>query len=174
MTIQVKGVAETMRELGKINPSLKRELNKDIRAILKPMLKEINQSIPSSPPLSGMAHNGRTGWPNRKNALIKIDTRKPRRGLNDSPRVVPVNLVRITTQGAPVAIADMAGKSGSTVSRREVKYQRPNFGSALPGDPSRFMWKNAEKTIGSVEREMNDTIDRVVREANIELAKVNP
>jgi hypothetical protein len=138
------------------------------------MLNEINKSIPKSPPLSGMAHNGRTGWPNRKNALIKIDTRKPRRGLNDSPRVVPVNLVRITTQGAPVAIADMAGKSGSTVSRREAKYQRPNFGSALPGEPSRFMWKNAEKTIGNVEREMNDTIDRVVRKANIELAKVNP
>jgi len=79
MTIQVKGVAETMRELGKINPSLKKELNKDIRAILKPMLNEINQSIPTAPPLSGMAHNGRTGWVNRKNAQIKIDNRKPHR-----------------------------------------------------------------------------------------------
>lgn len=174
MTIQVKGVAETMRELGKINPSLKKELNKDIRAILKPMLKEINDSIPKSPPLSGMAHNGRTGWGNRKNAVIKIDTRKPRRGLNDSPRVVPVNLVRITTQGAPVAITDMAGKSGSSVSRREAKYQRPNFGSALSGNPSRFMWSNAEKSIGNVESEMKNTIDQVVRKANVELAKVNP
>ena len=61
MTIQVKGVGETLRELGKINPDLKRELNKDIRNILKPLLKEINQSIPAAPPLSGMAHNGRTG-----------------------------------------------------------------------------------------------------------------
>ena len=43
MTIQVKGVGETLRELGKINPDLKRELNKDIRNILKPLLKEINQ-----------------------------------------------------------------------------------------------------------------------------------
>jgi hypothetical protein len=68
----------------------------------------------------------------------------------------------------------MAGKGGGNKSRREAKYQRPNFGRALPGDPSRFMWKNAEKTIGSVEREMNDTIDRVVREANIELAKRKP
>ena len=160
-----------MRELGKINPALKKAFNRDIRGILKPMLNEINQSIPSSPPLSGMAHNGRTGWPNRKNALIKIDTRKPRRGLNNSPRVVPVNIVRITTKGAPVASADMAGKGGGDKSRREAKYQRPNFGRALPGDPSRFMWKNAEKTLASVEREMNDTIDRVVREANIELAK---
>ena len=172
MTIKVKGVAETLRELGKINPSLKKELNKDIRAILKPLLAEINQSIPTSPPLSGMAHNGRTGWPNRKNALIKIDNRKPRRALNATTTSVPVNIVRITTKGAPVAIADMAGKAGGTTSRREPKYQRPNFGRALPGDPSRYMWKNAEKTIGSVEREMNDTIKRVVRDANNELMKV--
>jgi hypothetical protein len=172
MTIQVQGVAETMRELGKINPALKKELNKDIRAILKPMLNEINQSIPSAPPLSGMAHNGRTGWPNRKNALIKIDSRKPRRGLNETTTKVPVNIVRIVTKGAPVAIADMAGKAGGDKSRRETKYQRPNFGRALPGDPSRFMWKNAEKTIGSVEREMNATIKAVVFRANQELMKV--
>ena len=161
-----------MRELGKINPALKKELNKDIRGILKPMLNEINQSIPSAPPLSGMAHNGRTGWPNRKNALIKIDTRKPRRGLNETMTKVPVNIVRIQTKGAPVAIADMAGKGGGNKSRREPKYQRPNFGRVLPGDPSRFMWKNAEKTIGSVEREMNATIKAVVFRANQELMKV--
>jgi hypothetical protein len=92
--------------------------------------------------------------------------------LNATTTSVPVNIVRITTKGAPVAIADMAGKAGGTTSRREPKYQRPNFGRALPGDPSRYMWKNAEKTIGSVEREMNDTIKRVVRDANNELMKV--
>ena len=172
MTIQVKGVAETLRELGKINPSLKRELNKDIRNILKPLLSEINQSIPSAPPLSGMAHNGRTGWGNRKNSVIKIDTRKPRRNLNEPRMSVPVNIVRITTKGAPVAIVDMTGKGGGRVSRREAKYQRPTFARSLPGDPSRFMWKNAEKTIGSVEREMNDTIKAVVFRANQELMKV--
>ena len=172
MTIQVKGVAETLRDLGKINPSLKKELNKDIRNILKPMLSEINQSIPASPPLSGMAHNGRTGWGNRKNAVIKIDTRKPRRGLNETMSKVPVNIVRIVTKGAPVAIVDMAGKGGGTTSRREPKYQRPTFARSLPGDPSRFMWKNAEKTIASVEREMNNTIKAVVFRANQELMKV--
>jgi hypothetical protein len=172
MKIQVKGVAETMRELGKINPALKRELNKDIRKVLKPMLTEITQSIPTLAPLPGMIHNGRTGWPNRKNPLIKIDARKPRRNLNEPRMSVPVNIVRITTKGAPVAIVDMAGKANGTESRREAKYQRPNFARALPGDPSRYMWRNAEKTLASVEREMNDTIERVVREANQEMARI--
>jgi hypothetical protein len=172
MTIQVKGVGETLRELGKINPALKRELNKDIRNILKPLLAEINQSIPTSPPLSGMAHNGRTGWPNRKNSLIKIDTRKPRRNLNEPRMSVPVNIVRITTKGAPVAIVDMAGKGGGRVSKRETKYQRPNFASALPGNPSRFMWAKAADSLSMIEREMNDTIERVVRDANQEMARI--
>jgi hypothetical protein len=172
MTIQVQGVAETLRDLNKIDPALRKELNKDIRSILKPMLTEINRSIPSSPPLSGMAHNGRTGWHNRKNAVIKVDSRKPRRGLNSVGTKVSVNIVRIVTKGAPVAIADMAGKSGGTKSRREAKYQRPNFGDSLPGDPSRYMWANAEKTISEVERQMNETIKVVVFRANQELSKV--
>jgi hypothetical protein len=172
MTIQVKGVAETMRELGKINPSLKRELNKDIRAILKPLLAEINQSIPTSPPLSGMAHNGRTGWPNRKNPLIKIDSRKPRRNLNEPRMSVPVNIVRITTKGAPVAIVDMAGKAGGSSSRREAKYRRPNFAGALPGNPSRFMWAKAADSLSMIEREMDSTIRAVVNRANQEMARI--
>jgi hypothetical protein len=172
MTIQVKGVAETLRELGKVNPSLKKELNKDIRNILKPLLAEINQSIPTSPPLSGMAHNGRTGWSNRKNSVIKIDTRKPRRNLNEPRMSVPVNIVRITTKGAPVAIVDMAGKAGGRVSKREVKYQRPNFASALSGNPSRFMWAKAADSLSMIEREMNETIERVVRDANQEMARI--
>jgi hypothetical protein len=172
MTIQVKGVAETLRELGKINPSLKKELNKDIRAILKPLLSEINQSIPTSPPLSGMAHNGRTGWGNRKNSVIKIDTRKPRRNLNEPRMSVPVNIVRITTKGAPVAIVDMAGKAGGRVSKREPKYQRPNFANALADNPSRFMWAKAADSLSMIEREMNDTIKRVVRDANQEMARI--
>ena len=85
-----------------------------------------------------------------------------------------VALEAVAANAGLFAIADMAGKGGGRQSRREAKYQRPNFGRALPGDPSRFMWKNAEKTIGSVEREMNDTIKRVVREANQQLMKVRP
>jgi hypothetical protein len=172
MTIQVKGVGETLRELGKINPALKRELNKDIRNILKPLLADINQSIPTSPPLSGMAHNGRTGWSNRKNSVIKIDSRKPRRNLNEPRMSVPVNIVRITTKGAPVAIVDMAGKGGGTVSKREPKYQRPMFASLLTGEPSRFMWAKAADSLSMIEQEMNDTIQRVVRDANQEMARI--
>jgi hypothetical protein len=172
MTIQVKGVGETLRELGKINPALKRELNKDIRNILKPLLAEINQSIPSSPPLSGMAHNGRTGWSKRKNSVIKIDSRKPRRNLNEPRMSVPVNIVRITTKGAPVAIVDMAGKAGGRVSKREAKYQRPNFASALSGNPSRFMWAKAADSLSMIEREMDSTIKAVVLEANREMARI--
>jgi hypothetical protein len=85
---------------------------------------------------------------------------------------VPVNIVRITTKGAPVAIVDMAGKAGGSSSKRETKYQRPNFAGALPGQPSRFMWAKASDSLSMIEREMDSTIKAVVLKANQEMARI--
>jgi hypothetical protein len=85
---------------------------------------------------------------------------------------VPVNIVRITTKGAPVAIVDMAGKGGGTVSKREPKYRRPMFASLLPGAPSRFMWAKAADSLSMIEQEMDSTIKAVVLEANREMARI--
>ena len=75
MAVEMKGFAETMRDLGKIEPAMKREVFKDIRGIVKPVVHIINARIPSAPPISGMDHNGRTGWRNIKKVAVKIDTR---------------------------------------------------------------------------------------------------
>lgn len=175
MSAQVKGLGETLRDLGKVEPELRRTLNREIRNVLKPLVTDINARIPSTPPLSGMAHNGRTGWANRKTSIIKIDARRPRRNLNATSTATPVNVVRIVTRGAPVAIVDMAGKAGGSSSRREQKYQRPNFSSALNsqlGTASRFMWRDIETSLGPTIAEMEKVVDDVVRQANRQLMKV--
>lgn len=175
MSAQVKGLGETLRDLGKVEPELRRTLNREIRNVIKPLVTDINARIPSTPPLSGMAHNGRTGWANRKTSVIKIDARRPRRNVNATSTATPVNVVRIVTRGAPVAIVDMAGKAGGSSSRRDVKYQRPNFASALNaqlGTASRFMWRDIETSLGPTIAEMEKVVDDVVRQANRQLMKV--
>lgn len=175
MSAQVKGLGETLRDLGKVEPELRRTLNREIRNVLKPLVTDINARIPSTPPLSGMAHNGRTGWANRKTSVIKIDARRPRRNVNATSTATPVNVVRIVTRGAPVAIVDMAGKAGGSSSRRDVKYQRPNFASALNaqlGTASRFMWRDIETSLGPTIAEMEKVVDDVVRQANRQLIRV--
>jgi len=175
MTIEMKGLGETLRDLGKIEPELRKELNREIRNVLKPLVTDINNRIPPSPPLSGMEHQGRTGWGNRKTSVIKIDARRPRRNVNATSTSKPVNVVRIITRGAPVAIVDMAGKAGGTKSRREPKYRRPNFAEELNarlGDASRFMWRDIETNLGPTIAEMEKVVAEVVRQANRELMKV--
>lgn len=175
MTAQVKGLGETLRDLGKVEPELRRTLNREIRNVLKPLVTDINARIPAAPPLSGMAHNGRTGWANRKTSVIKIDARRPRRNVNAVSTATPINIVRIITRGAPVAIVDMAGKAGGSSSRREQKYQRPNFARELNaqlGDASRFMWRDIDTKLGPVIAEMEKVVADVVQQANRELMKV--
>ena len=175
MALGTKGFAETMRDLGKIEPAMKRQVIKDIRGIVKPVVNVINARIPSVAPLSGMNHNGSTGWNNVKKVAVKIDTRAPRRAPGAGTQgAKPMSVVRIITKGAPVAIVDMAGKSGGNKSRRESKYQRPNFASALDrlASPSRFMWKDIEHSIALIEGELNKTVSDAVYAANKELMKV--
>ena len=73
-----------------------------------------------------------------------------------------------------MAIVDMAGKGGGLKSRREPKYRRPKFASALNrvGSPSRFMWKDIEQSIGLIEHRLKKTVDDAVYAANKELMKV--
>lgn len=173
MTLETKGFAETMRDLGKIEPAMKRQVLKDIRGIVKPAVDLINQRIPAQAPLRGMNHNGRTGWKNVKKVAVKIDTRQPRRQIGSGTQgAKPMTLVKIQTKDAPVAIVDIAGKAGGTKSRREAKYQRPKFAGSLPGQPSRFMWQNIEKTVGTIERELRKTVDAAVYKANQQIMKV--
>lgn len=175
MTAQVKGLGETLRDLGKVEPELRRTLTKEIRNVLKPLVTDINARIPAEAPLSGMEHNGRTGWANRKTSVIKVDARRPRRNINAVSTSTPINVVRIITRSAPVAIVDMAGKAGGTKSKREQKYRRPNFAlelNARLGDASRFMWRDIDTKLGPVITEMEKVVADVVQQANRELMKV--
>ena len=172
MKAQVNGLKETLRDLNKLDKELSKEIRKDIRKVVQPLANEITAVVPASPPLSGMAHSGRTGWNNRKRVVVKLDTRKPRRHINRPGRTV-TNVVRLTTKDAPTAIADMAGKAGGTQSRRSEALQRPKFSKALTarlGPASRFMWRTAEDRIENLQDDMKPIIARVEQIMNRNLA----
>lgn len=171
MKAQVVGLKETLRDLNKLDKELSKEIRKDIRQVVQPLADAINQSIPGSAPLSGMAHNGRTGWNNRRKVAVKLDTRKPRRYVDRPGRTV-TNVVRVTTKDAPTAIVDMAGRAGGNQSRAPQSRRRPNFASALTsrlGTPSRFMWATAEGQLDEIQRNMMPIINRVEDIMNREL-----
>ncbi len=171
MKAQVVGLKETLRDLNKLDKELSKEIRKDIRAVVQPLADAINAEVPGGPPLSGMDHNGRTGWNNRKKVAVKLDTRKPRKYIDRPGRTV-TNVVRVTTKDAPTAIVDMAGRAGGQASRAPQARRRPNFASALNsrlGPPSRFMWRTAEGQLDEIQRNMTPIINRVEQIMNRDL-----
>jgi hypothetical protein len=163
MKAQVVGLKETLRDLNKLDKELSKEIRKEIRSVVQPLADAINQAIPGGAPLSGMDHNGRTGWGNRKKVAVKLDTRKPRKYVDRPGRTV-TNVVRVTTKDAPTAIVDMAGRAGGTQSLAPLARRRPRFASALNsrlGPPSRFMWATAEGQLDELQRNMMPIIKRV-------------
>ena len=163
------GLQDALKKMQKINPAMRRTLLKDTKEAAKPLVDAINARVPQSPPLSGMAHRGRTGWSGVKKVQISLNTRKPRKG-SITAGAEQIAVVRVVTKGAPVAITDMAGKAGGTSSRREPKYQRPNFASALNRivTPSRYMWKDVESMAGDAERALQPIIQQFMLDAQKE------
>jgi len=173
MSIQVVGLKETLRDLNKLDPALRREIGRDIRRIVKPVADTVNQRIPEGAPLSGMNHQGRTGWSNRKPVVVKTDTRKPRYRPGRPFRDI-VSVIRVGTKDAPTAIVDMAGKAGGNNSRRGPQYQRPNFARALStrlGPPSRIMWRDIDGHVEAVVSDLQPVFERIEDAMNRELRR---
>ena len=62
-TIEVQGIKETLKQLNKLAPDLRREITKDYKRITKPMVSAAREAAPNDPPLSGMLRKWRRGGP---------------------------------------------------------------------------------------------------------------
>jgi hypothetical protein len=147
--LQIKGIVgvnEMIKELKKIEPELYRQLRKDLIQDVKPLYQVIKNRIPIEAPLSGMNNNGRLGWGKPVRVTAKINLRK-RRGFT--------SLLSVKTMNAAVEMVDMAGSSssGKTASGKAMI-------SNLPGRPSRYVWKAAERYLPQIIESANKTLER--------------
>jgi len=174
MTIKVEGLNETLRDLRKIEPKLRRAMLKKMRDDVKPLADAINNRIPATPPIRGFRHDGRTAWATKQRAVVRTSFKKPKKDINAVSTEIPLSVVKVMSQGAAVSIADMAGKGNGRNDRRAVPPQmkRPNLGQDLPGGPSRYFWKDIERMMPEVERRLTETVRDVTMEANRELMRV--
>lgn len=143
------------RELRKIKPSLVASLKRDFEKIAKPVQLSVQNSIPISPPTSGIHKKkpqktasgfyprtkpGRVTWgANYQNKNIpvrsvKIETPSAtaaRKAARKSKKDV-ASIARLRVDNAGVVLADMAGKTGKDVNKnlvtREYDYSRSATG----------------------------------------------
>lgn len=168
MTVEVKGLQETLRTLNKLAPTLRRQFTRDVKTAAAPLVDHIKQRLPESAPLSGFDHNGRTGWrPNRNHSVdVKINTSRSRRRTG-FVTTEEISVINIRGKGAALQIVDMAGRGGNVA--RNPQRARPNMVDSLGGSPSRFMWPSAEAGIPKFQNDLIPIIKKVERDLNEEL-----
>lgn len=172
--VEYYGLKEALRDLQKTSPALRREFSKRmLDTVRETMVAPIQDTIPSSSPLSGMDHSARTGWnrgSQKKGVIAKVDTRKARRrNLQQGAQWESVGTVVVRTKTAALAIADMAGRGPNQTRNSNPKMARPDFEkyltSKLSRGPSRFMWFGGERNIEATERRLTPIIEEIIVEA---------
>ena len=109
----VQEIRALQRKLREIEPKLRTEFVREVKAIGKEPNKAIKDAIPNDAPLSGMAKPGaslqwgkaKRGGGGAKSTTIRFRTQAGGRSLNTT-------LLGIRVNSAATSVADMAGRSG--------------------------------------------------------------
>jgi hypothetical protein len=116
-SVEMSGVKSAIKELRKIDPELRKQFNKDAKAVVRPVIDAAKGNYPSEF-LSGMSRpwtqNGVARFPYvqtkaKSGVKLKVDTRGK-----------AVSIISILQNNPAAAIVDMAGKKGGGSPRGEV------------------------------------------------------
>lgn len=156
-TPAVYGVRQTMAELRALEPKLRTQAIKDVKAAARPLEQGVQSRMPGEPPLSGFAHKGRTGWTSSgRRVRTKFGGRK------GSGTEWP--LLSVIVSGASASIYDMAGRGSGS--------QLASALSGRHGKPSRAAWPGAEANLSAVQASVLAAITKVQQQANPKLATI--
>lgn len=142
MPVVVEGVVGLRKALNKLAPDIKKELDKEVRAALKPIIDDARSKVPSVAPgglynynYPGYERKSRTG---RKSGFPSYDAKAVRKGL--IYKVAPsrvrnsgfVSLFTLLNRSATGAIIETAGRANPGGSPRSQS-NNPNAGRRFIG-----------------------------------------
>lgn len=160
--MEVYGIKDAVRELGRIDKTARRDLTKRYREIMASTVQDAQKQVPALP-LSGFKRGWKTRsgfqmlpWQNteaQKRIKAGIDTRMPRKRTVD---VVNLTVFYVRWQGAVNTLFDLArnGTMGQNLTRK--------FGQG-----SRIMWptvtKHEKEITNDMAKLLQDVLDKVNR-----------
>lgn len=156
-SVQVQGVSEAIRSLGKIDKDARKEFIRDAKKILQPAITEIQNAYPAEA-LSGMARK----WEQKNRQKFPYDQRRARRGV-----VAKVDAgkrtkspIKILQRDPAATIMEFAGRgSGNPLAQSlDTKF----------GRPSRFAWPAAIRRLDDIQDGMKKSILAVINRVNRE------
>jgi hypothetical protein len=176
-SVEVYGVRETLAEIRKVDVDLFFRIRAHMKRAGDTLGNRVISSSPTLGPTSGFKnHRGRTAW---KPGTFKTEVsgRNARRGVTGA---TPLLAVRFG--GAALNIADMAGKAGQvrksetssypwrgTTRKHKVTTQGKAMISALGGNPSRYIWAEAEGQLPFIQQSVLSGVEEYMAGVNRKL-----
>jgi hypothetical protein len=161
--IEVVGLKEALKELNTIDKKLRREITRDFKKIVQPVLGKAESMLPNDPPLSGMSKPwiGKSGadimsW---QDALVRKNLKAFTSGkkVRDAPGGFRQNLgvFGIKWLGPQATALDMLAKGtmGDNLTNRF-------------GPPSRIIYKAYEAADEKVQSDVKDLVNKVMELTN--------
>lgn len=148
-TVNAENLRTVLRELGKVDPNLRKELRTEMKTAVKPLAAELKQKVPAQPPLSGFSRantrqqkrNGDTNyfrWASSVNSsVITPMSKRPRQG-----GFTPVVSIRMRSRKgfAGFEIMELAGsKSSGVTSQGRAMISALNKRYPIRGGLGRFV-----------------------------------
>ena len=175
--ITVKDIKRDLKQLNKLAPTLRREITKDFRAIMQPVISDARAAIPATAPLSGFNRKWRNIFPWNKATAnsginIKIDTRRARKkNIVAGLKYESVGAFVVLQKNAAGMVFDMAGRGGqSSNSQRRNGTEYPWQNTLIENldrasKASRTMYPAAEKN----EALITSSIDAITKSIELKL-----
>jgi hypothetical protein len=195
LNVGVVGLKDALKTLNKTAPALRREITKDYKQSVEPLIKAAQQITPTIGPVSGMDRTGwrtKSGWEilpvsgwngtkAQKAFKAKISTRRVKEFRGNLENVGTFRMVWV---GFANTVFDMAGRKSSgnvdvfsrmgSHGRRVGTVGGPNLLAVLRGRygaASRTVWPSYERNKNDLDTEMTKLVERVMREVQNELNK---
>jgi hypothetical protein len=161
--IEVVGLKEALKELNTMDKKLRREITRDFKKIVQPVLGKAESMLPNDAPLSGMARS----WQGKSGADIMSwnDTRVRRnikaftsgKKVRDAPGGFKQNLgvFGIKWLGPQATALDMLAK-GVMADNLTDRF----------GPPSRIIYKAYDSASDEVQQQVKDLVNKVMKLTN--------
>jgi hypothetical protein len=191
VSFQVTGIKESLKELNRLAPDLRRHITKDFKTITQPMVDAAKAATPVDPPLTGMNRKWKKikggVWNNSqvdRGIQVKIDTRRARkRNLTAGAQYETLGAFIFQSREVWGIIFDMAGRGGAedrgfqnrTYGGQEYRYTWNNTLirnlNAKWGQASRYMWPTAIDYQPQMEEAVRTLTERVADDITTALAR---
>jgi hypothetical protein len=161
-TLEIVGIKEALRDINKVSPTLRRQITKDYKEIVAPVVKDARQRNPQDAPLSGFARK----WTTKSGLeMFPWDSKKSDRAIAAGTSGKKPKMFNGMTQNLAAFFIRWKGPQ-STLFEMATKGNLGGNLNAKHGFPGRVIWKSWDAHADEVMRKMKDLVDGIMKAAD--------